>query len=68
MAQERDDMVASMGDLTHPRIWEAFGHLDGFTDPLRDCRVCHLRFRADKLEDANAGEAPCTPGQSWRAH
>jgi glycyl-tRNA synthetase len=31
----------------HPRVWEASGHVAGFTDPLVDCRHCKNRFRAD---------------------
>ena len=33
--------------LMHPRVWEASGHVAGFTDPLTDCRQCKNRFRAD---------------------
>src|ERR1700693_3395693 len=48
MLQERDDIVAiDSAILQHPRVWEASGHLAGFTDPLVDCRACGLRFRAD---------------------
>src|SRR3954454_25020912 len=36
--------------LQHPRVWEASGHLAGFTDPLVDCRACGQRFRADHLD------------------
>ena len=39
MLQERDDIVAlDSAILQHPRVWEASGHLAGFTDPLVDCR------------------------------
>jgi glycyl-tRNA synthetase len=31
----------------HPRVWEASGHVAGFTDPLVDCKQCKNRFRAD---------------------
>src|SRR5207302_4898678 len=41
-----------------PRVWEASGHVEGFTDPLVDCRTCKLRFRADKLEDSQCGRKP----------
>ena len=34
--------------LMHPKIWEASGHLEGFTDPLSDCRNCKGRFRREK--------------------
>jgi glycyl-tRNA synthetase len=49
--QERDDMVGlDASILMHPRVWEASGHVAGFTDPLVDCKVCKQRFRADHLE------------------
>ncbi|MFQ5601268.1 MAG: glycine--tRNA ligase [Candidatus Krumholzibacteriia bacterium] len=44
--------------LMHPRVWEASGHVEGFTDPLVDCRRCKQRFRADQIEGnvcANCG-------------
>ena len=37
--------------LMHPRVWEASGHVGGFSDPLIDCRECKMRFRADNLID-----------------
>jgi glycyl-tRNA synthetase len=33
--------------LMHPRVWEASGHVENFTDPMVDCRECKARFRAD---------------------
>ena len=46
MVQERDDIVAiDSAIILHPRVWEASGHVEGFTDPLVDCRTCKLRFR-----------------------
>ena len=51
MLQERDDIVAlDSAILQHPRVWEASGHLAGFTDPMVDCRACKKRFRADHLD------------------
>src|ERR671915_40223 len=39
--QERDDMVAlDAAIFMHPRTWEASGHVEGFTDPMVDCRAC----------------------------
>jgi glycyl-tRNA synthetase len=66
MIQERDDIVAlDSAILQHPRTWEASGHLEGFTDPLVDCRTCKQRFRADKLEDAACGRKPSKhPGET----
>jgi glycyl-tRNA synthetase len=56
MIQERDDVVAlDSAIIQHPRTWEASGHLEGFTDPLIDCRACQQRFRADHLEEELAG-------------
>src|SRR5438128_5852111 len=65
MLQDRDDIVAlDSAIIQHPRVWEASGHLEGFTDPLVDCRTCKLRFRADDLESAQCGRKPSLhPGE-----
>ena len=50
--QERDDMVGMRGAvIMSPKVWKASGHLQSFTDPLVECRICHERFRADKEEE-----------------
>src|SRR5439155_37 len=50
--------------IQHPRVWEASGHLAGFTDPLVDCRACKLRFRADQLDQSECGRKPSKhPGE-----
>ncbi len=36
--------------LMHPMVWKASGHVDGFSDPLVDCKDCKTRFRADNTE------------------
>lgn len=36
--------------LMHPQVWKASGHVDGFSDPLVDCKECKSRFRADKVD------------------
>ncbi len=41
--------------LMHPRVWEASGHVENFTDPMVDCKECKARFRADQLEDVECG-------------
>ena len=66
MLQERDDIVAlDSAIIQHPTTWKASGHLEGFTDPLVDCRSCKLRFRADKLEDGQCGRKPSKhPGET----
>ena len=60
MVRERDDIVAlDSSVILHPRVWEASGHVGGFTDPLVDCRTCKLRFRADHLADPEHEEIAC---------
>ena len=39
----------------HPKVWEASGHVAGFTDPLVDCRVSKQRFRADQIFFCDGG-------------
>jgi len=66
MVQERDDIVAlDSAIILNPSVWEASGHVAGFTDPLVDCRTCKLRFRADQLEQASCGRKPSKrPGET----
>jgi glycyl-tRNA synthetase len=65
MLQDRDDIVAlDSAIIQHPKVWEASGHLAGFTDPLVDCRTCKLRFRADHLDQLACGQKPSKhPGE-----
>ncbi len=35
--------------LMHPRVWEASGHVENFTDPMVDCKQCKSRYRVDVL-------------------
>ncbi len=35
--------------LMHPRVWEASGHVQNFSDPMVDCRECKSRYRVDHL-------------------
>ena len=46
----RDDMYGiDSAILMNPKVWEASGHVGGFSDPLVDCKNCKERFRADKI-------------------
>jgi glycyl-tRNA synthetase len=48
----RDDMYGvDAAILMNPKIWEASGHVAGFSDPLVECQMCKKRFRADHLDD-----------------
>ncbi|HEX7197374.1 MAG TPA: glycine--tRNA ligase [Candidatus Limnocylindria bacterium] len=51
MVQLRDDVVGmDAAIIMNPRVWEASGHVAGFSDPMVDCRNCKLRFREDHLK------------------
>jgi glycyl-tRNA synthetase len=50
MVHERDDIVGMDGSiLTHPEVFKASGHVEGFSDPMVDCRTCKARLRADQV-------------------
>src|SRR6266850_8418622 len=52
--QGRDDMYGvDAAILMNPKVWEASGHVSGFSDPLVECKNCKNRFRADHIEDPN---------------
>jgi glycyl-tRNA synthetase len=56
MVHEREDIVGiDASIIMHTRVWEASGHLAGFSDPLVDCKNCKERFRADKAPRAEPG-------------
>jgi glycyl-tRNA synthetase len=58
MVHRRDDIEGlDAAILMHPKVWEASGHVDGFTDPLVECSNCHRRFRAD-LPEVEGGQCP----------
>jgi len=47
---ERDDVVGLDGSiLTHPAVLKASGHVEGFSDPMIDCRTCKAHLRLDQL-------------------
>lgn len=57
MVYEREDIVGlDASIMMHSRVWEASGHLAGFSDPLVDCLVSKERFRADKAPRPGPGE------------
>lgn len=49
--------------LMNPNVWEASGHVSGFSDPLVECKKCGKRFRADQLDAETLKENPCTKGE-----
>jgi glycyl-tRNA synthetase len=51
MVQLRDDVVGlEAAIIMSPLVWQASGHVAGFSDPLVECEQCHQRFREDHLE------------------
>ena len=58
MVHEREDVTGlDASIIMHPKVWEASGHLAGFSDPLVDCLVSKERFRADKAPIPSIGDA-----------
>ncbi|MDQ3955874.1 MAG: glycine--tRNA ligase [Actinomycetota bacterium] len=65
MVHQRDDVVGLESSiLMSPKVWEASGHIDTFTDPLVECTNCHKRFRADHLNLEKACPS-CGRGPDW---
>jgi glycyl-tRNA synthetase len=51
MTRLHDDIVGlDASILMHPKVWEASGHVQNFSDPLVDCKQCKSRFRADQID------------------
>jgi glycyl-tRNA synthetase len=52
IVRERDDMVGvDTSILMNSKVWEASGHVTSFSDPLVECKNCHLRWKADDLAE-----------------
>lgn len=48
--EERTDMYGvDAAILMNQKVWQASGHVGGFSDPLVECKKCHHRFRADQV-------------------
>ncbi len=56
---DQENVVGMDGAVTtHPRVWEASGHVEGFHDPLIICNTCGYRFRADKIGEEQCPQKP----------
>ena len=65
VVRERDDVEGlDSAIVTHPRTWEASGHVQHFSDPMVDCRACKKRFRADQLDEV----PPCPAREGTSQH
>ena len=50
MVDMREDVVGIDGTIiTHPKVWEASGHIKGFGDEAVECKKCHSRFRPEDI-------------------
>ncbi len=54
--------------LMHPRVWEASGHIENFTDPMIDCKQCKSRYRLDTLSDLIAEKKKRKSIESFLEH
>lgn len=53
----REDVIGlDSSILLNPKVWQASGHVDNFSDPLMDCKSCKTRLRADNFLDEKNGE------------
>jgi glycyl-tRNA synthetase len=65
MVHLRDDVVGLESSiLMSPKVWEASGHVETFTDPLVECTNCHHRFRADHI-DLSKNCPDCGNAPAW---
>src|SRR6184192_1223477 len=69
MVHERDDVVGLDGSiLTHPAVLKASGHVEGFSDPMVDCRTCKAHLRIDQLvEKKGVKQCPNCGGKDLTA-
>src|SRR5258706_16391918 len=60
MVQTNDNVVGIEGNIiTHPRVWEASGHVENFVDRLVECKNCKRGFRVDLLPKENLEQNKC---------
>lgn len=51
IVDRRENVVGIDGSIiTHPKVWEASGHLTGFADEVTECKKCHQRFRPEDID------------------
>lgn len=66
MVRDHDNIVGlDSAIFMHPKVWEASGHVGGFSDPLAECKKCQTRSRVDHLleEIGVAADEKMTDGE-----
>jgi len=59
MTRQRDDVAGLEATIImSPKIWQASGHVDTFSDPMIDCKTCKGRFRADQTNEIPCPQKP----------
>ena len=68
MVDKRENVVGIDGTIiTHPKVWEASGHVENFGDEVVECKKCHRRFRNDEIDGTcpNCGNKEFTEPRSY---
>jgi len=68
MVDKRENVVGIDGTIiTHPKVWEASGHLSGFSDVVVECKKCHQRFRPEDINEKcpNCGGTEFTDSRKY---
>jgi len=68
MVDKRENVVGIDGTIiTHPKVWEASGHLSGFSDVVVECKKCHQRFRPEDINGKcpNCGSTEFTDSRKY---
>jgi glycyl-tRNA synthetase len=68
IVDKRENVVGIDGAIiTHPKVWEASGHIEGFTDEVIECKKCHKRFRPEDIDKScpNCGNKEFTEPRKY---
>ncbi len=68
MVDKRENVVGIDGSIiTHPKVWEASGHVENFGDEVVECKKCHQRFRPEDINEKcpNCGNSEFTDPRSY---
>ncbi len=66
VVQLREDVVGiDAAIMMNPKVWDASGHVEAFTDPLVECKLCHERLRADSADEIAEHEKSHKEASQW---